>query len=110
LALANMVNLFNPSVIVLDHRLEAAGPQFLDSIRRLVCMQALSHATENLNFRFGKLGSEVGILGAALLITETVFEIPMLKPPRFITPASARALFDEVTKAALVDSSPPAIH
>jgi predicted NBD/HSP70 family sugar kinase len=114
LALANLVNLFNPSVIVLDHRLEAAGPQFLDSIRRLVCMQALSHATENLNFRFGKLGSEVGILGAALLVTETVFEIPMLKPPRFIiegvTPASARAMFDEVTKAALADSSPAAIH
>ena len=50
-------------------------------------------------FRFGKLGSEVGILGAGLLITERIFEVPLLKPPRFIidgvTPSAARAMFTE---------------
>jgi len=109
LALANLVNLFNPSVVVLDYRLEAAGHALLDHISRVVRMQALSHATEDLVFRFGKLGSEVGILGAGLLITERVFEVPLLKPPRFIidgvTPTTARALFDEETEPSPVDSS-----
>jgi glucokinase-like ROK family protein len=84
LALANLVNLFNPAVVVLDARLEMAGPELLLQIARIVRMQALSYATTDLQFRFGKLGSSVGVLGAALLITEALFEIPVLKPPRFL--------------------------
>ncbi len=84
LALANLVNLFNPSTIVLDSRLEAAGLQLLEQVSRVVRLQALKHATEGLGFRFGSLGSEVGVLGAGLLITERLFEVPLLKPPRFI--------------------------
>jgi len=84
LALANVVNLFNPAVVVLDSRLEIAGQPLLDQIARVVRLQALSRATEELVFRFGRLGSSVGVLGAGLLITEALFEIPLLKPPRFL--------------------------
>ncbi|HVO59451.1 MAG TPA: ROK family protein [Terriglobales bacterium] len=84
LALANLVNLFNPAVVVLDARLEMTGPELLQQIARIVRMQALTYATADLQFRFGKLGSSVGVLGAALLITEALFEIPVLKPPRFL--------------------------
>ena len=93
LGLANMVNLFNPSVIVLDYRLQAAGQPLLDQISRTVRLQALSHATADLAFRFGKLGPRIGVLGAGLLVTERIFEVPLLKAPKFIidriaTPAS----------------------
>ena len=92
LALANLVNLFNPSTIVLDSRLEAAGQQLLEQVSRVVRLQALKHATEGLVFRFGSLGSEVGVLGAGLLITERLFEVPLLKPPRFIIEHEAFAV------------------
>jgi hypothetical protein len=49
-----------------------------------VRIQALKYATADLQFRLGKLGSSVGVLGAALLITEAVFEITVLKPLRFL--------------------------
>jgi predicted NBD/HSP70 family sugar kinase len=84
LAMANLVNLFNPAVVVVDARLEMAGERLLDQIGRIVQMQALSYATSDLAFRFGRLGSSVGVLGAGLLITEALFEIPVLKPPRFL--------------------------
>ena len=84
LGLANLVNLFNPSVIVLDYRLESAGQQLLDQVSRTVRRQALSHATEDLVLRFGRLGPDVGVLGAGLLVTERIFEVPLLKPPRFM--------------------------
>lgn len=97
LGLANLVNLFNPSVVVLDHRLQAAGQQLLDQISSTVRLQALGHATEDLVFRFGKLGPKVGVLGAGLLVTERIFEVPLLKPPRFLidtaTPLKPRARF-----------------
>jgi len=84
LGLANLVNLFNPSVIVLDRRLELAGEDLLDQIVRVVKRQALSHSTEDLEIRFARLGEEAGVLGMGLMLLERHFEIPALKPPKFM--------------------------
>jgi len=88
--LANLVNLFNPSLIILDPRLKLAGANLIDQLTRVVRMQALSLAVENLKIRFGVLGSEAGVQGACLQIVESLFEIPALKPPWFLLdPAAA---------------------
>jgi len=84
LGLANLVNLFNPSMIVLDRRLEQAGQSLLDQIVRIVKRQALSHSTEDLEIRFAKLDQEAGVLGMGLMLLERHFEIPALRPPRFM--------------------------
>ena len=95
LGLANLVNLFNPALIVLDQRLELAGPSLLDQLLRTVRLQALSHAVEGLEIRFGKLGDEAGVLGIGLIVLERLFEIPALKPPQFLVdPASAKAFLN----------------
>jgi len=85
LGLANLVNLFNPSIIVLDRRLEQAGQALLEQIVRIVKRQALSHCTEDLDIRFAKLDQEAGVLGVALMLLERHFEIPALNPPAFLT-------------------------
>jgi predicted NBD/HSP70 family sugar kinase len=85
LAIANLVNLFNPSVVVLGKRFELAGPALSDRVARIVKRQALPHATENLIFRVGKFGDEAAVLGAGLLVLEKLFEIPALKAPKFLT-------------------------
>lgn len=84
LGIANLVNLFNPSIIVLDQRLESAGERLLDQFKRIVNCQALAHLTESLQFRFGKLGGDANLLGAGLVVLEELFEVPALKPPRFM--------------------------
>ena len=89
LGLSTLVNLFNPSLVVLDNRLALAGEGFLEQIARNVKKQALGNATANLKFTFGTLGSDAGILGAALNVLESIFEIPALKPPRFMIEGSA---------------------
>lgn len=89
LGLTTLVNLFNPSVVVLDHRLGLAGESLLEQIARTVKKQALGNATANLKFACGTLGSDAGILGAALNVLERIFEIPALKPPRFMIEGSA---------------------
>lgn len=82
--LADLINLFNPSVIVLDKRLEAGGGELLDEIRLIVRRQALGWSNEATAIRFARLGNEAGILGLALMILERHFEIPVLRPPRFM--------------------------
>jgi predicted NBD/HSP70 family sugar kinase len=91
LGLANMVNLFNPSLVVLDRRLALLGDLLLDQITRRVRRQALAHSTEQLQFRFATLGSEVGLLGAGLVMLDSLLEVPALKPPRFLLDRSLQA-------------------
>ena len=92
LGLANLVNLFNPSVIVLDRRLEQAGQALLDQIVRVVKRQALNHCTEDLEIRFAKLDHDAGVLGVALMLLERHFEIPALKPPAFMLEPLAKPM------------------
>lgn len=84
LGLSNLVNLFNPALIVLDKRLELAGPSLLEHVVRTVKLQSLDYSNEDLAFRYGSLGDEAGILGAGLLVLERLFEIPALRPPSFM--------------------------
>lgn len=84
LGLANLVNLFNPSVLVLDQRLELGGECLLEKIVQVVRKQALRHATKDLAICFGKLGNDAIVLGVGALVLERYFEIPALKPPRFM--------------------------
>jgi predicted NBD/HSP70 family sugar kinase len=84
LGLANLVNLFNPSVLVLDQRLKLAGQSLLQQVIKVVKRQALSYSTENVNIRFGNMGTEASVLGAGLIALEKHFEIPALKPPRYL--------------------------
>ena len=84
LGLANLVNLFNPSMLVLDQRLSLAGQSFLDELTRVIRRQALVHSTERLQVRFGELGDEASVLGIGSILLEEHFEIPALKPPRFM--------------------------
>jgi glucokinase-like ROK family protein len=82
--LANLANLFNPSMIVLDQRLALAGPDLLEQITRVIKRQALAQATQDLSVQFAKLGDDAGVLGLALMILERHFEIPALKLPKFM--------------------------
>ena len=82
--IANLVNLFNPAVIVLDKRLELAGDSLLDQITRTVKGQALTSSSHRLAIRIGQLGAEAGLLGIGLAVLERHFEIPALRPPTFM--------------------------
>jgi predicted NBD/HSP70 family sugar kinase len=82
--LANLVNLFNPAVIVIDQRLSLAGPGLLDQLTRVIQRKALNHSAQGLTLRFGSLGNEASLLGAGRVALENYFEIPALKLPRFM--------------------------
>ena len=88
LGLANVVNLLNPSLVVLDRRLGGGDAGFLNRTARIVRRQALERSTCDLQFRYSQLGTEAGVLGVALLVLERHFEVPTLKRPLFMTESS----------------------
>lgn len=75
LGIANLVNLFNPALIVLDARLAIAGQEFLDQITAHVRRQALREATAQLRLRYGvtRVNDGAAILGVAGMVIEQHF-------------------------------------
>ena len=87
LGLSNLVNLFNPAVVVLDKRLELAGDLLRDQVMQVIRRQALSNSVDGLNLTYGKLDNQPGLLGIGLMVLDKHFEIPALQPPRFMIEA-----------------------
>jgi glucokinase len=96
LAIANLVNLFSPEVVVLSSGLKLAGRQLLDQIIRIVKIQALPYLTDGITFRYGELGDEGGVLGAGLIVVENLFEVPALKPPKYMVDESESSSFEDL--------------
>ncbi|WP_366942525.1 ROK family transcriptional regulator [uncultured Serinicoccus sp.] len=68
--LATMVNLMNPSVVVIGGRLAEAGEHLLAGIREIVYQRSLPLATEHLRIVASKAGAQAGVLGAATMAVE----------------------------------------
>ena len=94
IGIANVVNLFNPAVVVFDKRLEPAGALLLDQIALVVRNQTLTAFSTSLALRFAKIGEESGLIGVGLCVLEKRYEIPALRPPTFMV---ADALGESLT-------------
>jgi predicted NBD/HSP70 family sugar kinase len=73
IALGNLVNLFNPSVIVLDRRLQLMGDEFLTLLSRNIRSHALSASAQSLQVRFAHLERDTSLLGVGLEVLEKHF-------------------------------------
>jgi predicted NBD/HSP70 family sugar kinase len=69
---ATLVNLINPSVVVIGGRLAAAGEHLLAGIREVVYRRSLPLATEHLQIVPSVAGESAGVLGAAAMATTHV--------------------------------------
>ncbi|CAA9372414.1 MAG: transcriptional regulator, ROK family protein [uncultured Nocardioides sp.] len=69
---ATMVNLINPSIVVIGGQLSAAGEHLLAGIREVVYQRSLPLATEHLRIETSRAGSEAGVLGAVAMAVEHV--------------------------------------
>lgn len=69
---ATMVNVINPSTVVIGGQLSAAGEHLLAGIREVVYQRSLPLATEHLAIQTSRAGAEAGVLGAAALAIEHV--------------------------------------
>ena len=73
LALAGLVNLVNPAVIVVDGSVARAGEILLTPLRRVVASASLPAAWKGTSLLPGALGVTAIALGAVLTVLDTVF-------------------------------------
>jgi len=70
--LANLVNIFNPEVIVIGGGVIAAGELLLGPARAVVAERALSPSRDQVRIVPARYGAESGMLGAAALALEGI--------------------------------------
>ena len=70
--LAACVNMLNPAVIVIGGDVAGAGEPLLAGIREVVYRRSLPLATGRLRIVPSQLGDEAGIIGAAVMVLETI--------------------------------------
>jgi predicted NBD/HSP70 family sugar kinase len=72
--LAATVNLLNPAVISIGGDVAEAGQQLLAGIRETVYQRSTALSTSELQIITGALGDRAGIIGAAALVIEHIFD------------------------------------
>ena len=74
LAVADVINLYNPRTVFVGGRLAAAADSFID----MLCATARSHAFPEMacatQIRISALGNEAGVVGACALALQNVLE------------------------------------
>ena len=71
--IANLVDLFNPQVVIIGRHFGHLGDVFLDTIRRTVSREAFRESANIVRISPATLGEEAVALGAASLVIESVF-------------------------------------
>ena len=70
-AAANLVNLFNPELIVIGGWVgRTLGPRLLPAIRAVIAAQALDYSATRVSVELGRLGNDAVALGASTLVIE----------------------------------------
>ena len=73
-ALADVVNLLNPGVVIFGGPLFRAAPHLLEPLKRVIKQRAIERSANQVRLCVSSLGSEAGALGAARLVSEKVME------------------------------------
>jgi glucokinase len=68
--LVNIINLYNPELIIIGGGMSAAGDRLLEPARAVVADHALEISRQACSIRVAKLGDAAGMLGAAIYAKE----------------------------------------
>ena len=75
IAVANLVNLFNPELIVLGGPVSQAGQVLLDPVRTEVQRRAMAYPLSAVRIVTSTLGADAGAIGAAVLVLQRTSEL-----------------------------------
>jgi glucokinase len=72
IALVGVVNFLNPDVIVIGGGVSNAGPILFKKVRETILRQAMAVHSRHVKVKKAQLGGDTGLIGAALLVKESL--------------------------------------
>ncbi|MFA8341810.1 MAG: ROK family transcriptional regulator [Rhodothermaceae bacterium] len=82
--LAQLVNVFNPELIIFGGRITDGEEFILNPVKIAAIKHSLVHLNRNIDFQITELGTSAGALGAARLAANEIFEVDHLDPASLI--------------------------
>jgi glucokinase len=79
--IANLVNIFNPEVVVIGGGVSEAGDLLLDPAREVMARRALAPGRDAVRVEAAAFGAEAGMVGAAILAREQPAGVPASAAP-----------------------------
>lgn len=73
---ANLINIFNPEMIVVGGTMSAAGQHLLPSIQKVVKEHALDEMLQQVQIVLSAFGSDASVMGAAALVVKAILSNP----------------------------------
>jgi len=82
--IAFLINLFNPSLIILGGGVSSAAPFLVETIKSNAMKHSLVQLNKNVRFVISKLGNKAGALGVAIYLARDIFEVDHLNPTAYV--------------------------
>jgi len=82
--IAILINLLNPSLVILGGGISTAAPHLLESIRANAMKHSLVQLNRNVKFATSRLGNKAGALGVAVYLAEDLFDVERLHPSAYV--------------------------
>jgi len=78
IGMANLINIFNPEMIVLGGSLNMASPIIMPVVERTVTANTLAPNRENVEIVSSELGWDASVMGAVALVLDEILREPIL--------------------------------
>lgn len=78
IGMANLINIFNPEMIVLGGALNMASPIIMPVVERTVTANTLAPNRENVEIVSSELGWDASVMGAVALVLDEILREPIL--------------------------------
>ncbi len=79
-----LINLLNPSMVVIGGGVFTAAPYLLEAVRLNALKYALVPLSRNVRFVTSTLGNKAGALGVAAYLAEDLFDVERLNPSAYV--------------------------
>jgi predicted NBD/HSP70 family sugar kinase len=82
--IAILINLFNPSLIILGGGVSNAASYLVDIIKSNAMKHSLVQLNKNVKFVTSNLGNKAGALGVAMYLARDLFDVDHLNPTAYV--------------------------
>ncbi len=82
--IAILINLFDPSLVILGGGVSNAAPYLIEAIKSNAMKHSLVHVNKGVEFVISKLGNKSGALGVAMYLIQDLFDVERLNPSAYV--------------------------
>jgi N-acetylglucosamine repressor len=75
IGISNTIKMFNPELIIIHGEIIKFGNKYLSKVKESVSKNTFPKVKDNHNILFSKLGENVGLIGAASIVFDNIFDL-----------------------------------